>query len=141
MKKCMAAACLAFLFILSGCDGNDEEAEKSATGTSEKSGQSAEFRKIDWKAQQQQIRMTGEAKSSNGLFYYRAEAQDGKELIQEKEINLEHKRIFIPYFIEADTKDLQGNDVAIFILYTKDEKGNPVSENHIPLKMDQVMER
>lgn len=139
MRYTLAAVLAAGMIMLSGCGNSHEEAESSQSPSA--SSEKAEFRKIDWQAGRNQIKMTGEATSSNGVFYYKAEQQDGTELIAEQKVDLKHDGIWVPFEIPVSQAELKQTDVAIFILYTKDRSGKPTSANHIPLKLDQMQKQ
>ncbi|WLV25534.1 hypothetical protein QR721_04810 [Aciduricibacillus chroicocephali] len=96
------------------------------------------FKDIQFNKDQENIYVKGEAKAENGIFYYKVETQEGKELLPEKEIKLAHSHAYLPYKLKLDRNKLNADKVVILRMYSKNDKGKPTDQNYFPIEQDKI---
>ncbi|MFD1335678.1 hypothetical protein ACFQ4N_08975 [Oceanobacillus iheyensis] len=125
------------LLFMAACGNRDEDVIEPVKTEREldQRATSVQFREIDVNLESEQFHIIGEVSSSGGLFYYHVEL-DG-EIIQEETFeevensNSEWNRFQIVETLPNDV--LEGNSPPVMVLYGKNESGEPINENYIPI--------
>ncbi|GLO65634.1 MULTISPECIES: hypothetical protein [Oceanobacillus] len=135
MKK-IGIVMLVLLF-LTACGNRDEDVIEPMESESELDQQatSVQFRNVDVNIESEQFHIIGEVNSSGGLFYYKVELNG--EIIQEEAYEqVENSTNEWSEFEIVETlprEVLEGNDPPVVVLYGKNQSGEPINENYVPI--------
>ena len=145
MKKWLLGVLIAV--VLAGCsdkeDTNQPDAAKEQdTAVNPKTEELVPtgFKNMQLTKNQKDIIVKGEAKAENGTFYYKVETQDGKELLQEKEVKLAHPHAYLPYKLTLDRNKFGNNKIVILEMFSKDAQGQATENNYFPIEADEIEE-
>lgn len=149
MKRMILVSTGFLLLLLVACS-NDKVSDKEEENKSENVKQTeevtneekdaAEFRSMNVKYNEvtDTVAFEGEAISTNGVVYYSVE-QLGTEIVPEEKVELKDEREWETIKATLNVADVPEQDeAAVFVLYTKDKEGNPVSQNHFPANIVQM---
>ncbi|RYG72596.1 hypothetical protein EU245_09700 [Lentibacillus lipolyticus] len=127
--------------VLSACSNTGEsngnnETNKEANEQTEETA-SVTFRKMDVTTEESTIQVTGEAQTVGDSIYYTFEQGD-TVLVEENEINLQkNEQGWASFSIELELNERIKNteEVPIIILYGKNDSGEKVDQNHVPVDL------
>ncbi|MFS0752199.1 hypothetical protein [Oceanobacillus sp. 1P07AA] len=129
------------LIFMAACGNRDEDAIEPIESERELDQQasSVQFRNVDVNIESEQFHIIGEVNSSGGLFYYQVEL-DG-EIIQEEtyqEVESSTEEWSKLEIVETLPREvLEGNEPPVVVLFGKNQSGEPINENYVPIDTQQ----
>lgn len=128
---------LLILLFLAACGNRDENVIEPLESEPELDQQatSVQFRNVDVNIESEQFHIIGEVNSSGGLYYYQVEL-DGDIIQEEAYEEVENLTDEWSKFEIVETlprEVLEGNEPPVVVLYGKNQSGEPINENYIPI--------
>lgn len=139
---------LVTLLVLVGCGNKGKDDAHTMPKDSEKpkieeqdestTQELAEFKEIDVKIENDEVKMTGKANVSNDNLYYSVQQED-KEVYKEKKVVLDGSSTWVSFSVNISIKEVPDQTGVIVIeLYGKDKQGERINPNYIPVDLVQM---
>lgn len=137
MKKIIVL--LAAAAILAACGDNENQTAEQSEEQSEETADSpaTSFQQLDVTGEGSTIHITGQAKTEADRVYYRFEQGDDT-LVEETPIELgKNAQEWSDFELDVQITEAikESEEVPLVILYGKNENGENVNENHVPIDL------
>lgn len=115
-----------------------EDPEQEEVEEGNKTKELAEFKEIDIKVENNEVKIKGNANTTNGIVYYAVQQED-KEVHEEKKVILDDKNSWAPFTETFSTKEAPDQEgVVVIELYGKDEQEKRINPNYIPADLAEM---
>lgn len=125
------------LIFAAACSNGEETVDDNDPGKDGSPG-TIDLRNLDVEAEGLEVTATGEASAVSNEFYYRVE-EEGEIIIEETHMSLEEtQNDWNEFEVTFDLTDKYSHKEAppIIVLYGKNEEGEMVNPNYIPVDLD-----
>ncbi|MFD2761744.1 hypothetical protein [Lentibacillus juripiscarius] len=132
--------------VLTACSNADESVEEKETDNAQNQNEQAEdtttvtFRKMDVTVEEDTIQLSGEAQTDANNIYFTFKQGDNV-LVDDNQIELEKNEQGWASFsigLELNEKIKNTEEVPIVILYGKNDSGEKMDKNHVPVDLSSL---